>query len=164
VRGTWRVACHRVEHGDVRVNLTNTLTLREFTFLTHVSLGDDLSLHVDISDNTMWRRVDLERLGADVVARVATARLVGAQSGDVDEALGLLASDLLRRDASRDDEVTLVALASASRYATPVAEAAIRRALRAIDARDGARVRRDALIPLAAAVGLTDTLHLSRVP
>jgi hypothetical protein len=163
IRGTWSIDCGSNDVGQVRVTLTNTLTMRKFTFLTHISQGDDLSLHVDISDTTMWRRVDLERLGADVVARVAVARLLGAGSSDVEGALSLLASDLLRRDANRDDEVTLLALASAPRYVTPVGEAAIRRALFAIAARDAADAERDALVALARAVGVADTFHLSEV-
>jgi hypothetical protein len=102
-------------------------------------------------------------LGADVVARAAVARLLGAGSSDVEGALSLLASDLLRRDANRDDEVTLLALASAPRYVTPVGEAAIRRALFAIAARDAADAERDALVALARAVGVADTFHLSEV-
>jgi hypothetical protein len=162
-RGTWSIDCGANDVGQVRVTLTNTLTLRKFTFLTHTSQGDDLSLHVDISDTTMWRRVDLERLGADVVSRVAVARLLGQGSSDVEGALSLLASDLLRRDANRDDEVTLLALASTPRYVTPVGEAAIRRALFAIAARDSPDAERDPLIALATAVGVADTFYLSEV-
>ena len=162
-RGTWSIDCGANDVGQVRVTLTNTLTLRKFTFLTHISQGDDLSLHVDISDTTMWRRVDLERLGADVVSRVAVARLLGQGSSDVEGALSLLASDLLRRDANRDDEVTLLALASTPRYVTPLGEAAIRRALFAIAARDSPDAERDPLIALATAVGVADTFYLSEV-
>jgi hypothetical protein len=160
-RGTWAIEYGSNDVGEVRITLTNTLTLRKFTFLTHISQGDDLSLHVDISDNTMWRRVDLERLGADVVARVAVARLMGVGSSDVEGALSLLASDLLQRDATRDDEVTLLALASTPRFVTPVGEAAIRRALYAIAARDDPDAERDALVALARAVGVGDTFNLS---
>ena len=160
VRGTWGLQCARDEAGAVRVTLENTLTLRKFTFLTHISQGDGLALHVDISDMTMWRRVDLERLGTDVVARVAMSRLLGRGASDVEGALSVLASDLLRRNATRDDEVTLSALASVERYVTPVGEAAVRRALWAIAARDGADVQRPSLAPLALAVGVADTLHL----
>lgn len=158
-RGTWTIDCRATDVAQVRVNLTNDRTRRKFTFLTHISPGDDLSLHVDISDTTMWRRVGLERLGADVVARVAIARLVGPASGDVELALSLLAADLLRRDATSDDEVTLLALASSPRYVTPVGEAAIRRALAAIAARDHPGVARPALAPLASAVGMATTPH-----
>lgn len=161
VRGTWGVQCARDEAGAVRVTLENTLTMRKFTFLTHISQGDGLALHVDISDMTMWRRVDLERLGTDVVARVAMSRLLGRGASDVEGALSLLASDLLRRNATRDDEVTLSALASVARYVTPVGEAAVRRALWAIAARDGADVQRPSLAALALAVGVADTLHLA---
>jgi len=164
VRGTWSIECGANEVGQVRVNLTNVLTQRKFTFLTHITHGDDLSLHVDISDTTMWRRVDLERLGADVVARVAMSRLLARGSSDVEGALSVLASDLLRRDANRDDEVTLLALASTPRYVTPVGEAAIRRALFAIAARDAPDAERGSLVALARAVGVGDTLHLSEVP
>jgi hypothetical protein len=160
-RGTWGVEYSPGEGGEIRITLTNRLTARKFTFLTHVSLGDDLSLHVDISDNTMWQRVDLSELGADVVARVAMARLVGADDRDVESALALLASDLLRRSATKDDEVTLVALASTPRFVSPVSEAAIRRALLAIAAHDGATSERGYLVPLATAVGLADTFNLS---
>ncbi len=160
-RGTWGIEYQRADNGEVRVTLTNTLTLRKFTFLTHTTLGADTGLFVDISDNTMWRRVDLERLGADVVARAAVARMRGAESNDVEGALGLLASDLLRRDATRDDEVTLLALAATPRYVTPVGEAAIRRALWAIAARDHGHVEREALVLLAEAVGVSDTFNLS---
>lgn len=160
-RGTWGIECARDDAGGVRVTLENSLTLRKFTFLTNISQGEGLALHVDISDMTMWRRVDLERLGADVVARVAMSRLVGPGASDVEGALSLLASDLLRRDATRDDEVSLRALASASRFVTPVGEAALRRALWAIAARDAPDVDRSGLGALAAAVGVTDTLHLS---
>jgi len=163
MRGTWSIECGANDVGQVRVNLTNVLTLRKFTFLTHISLGEDLSLHVDISDTTMWRRVDLERLGADVVARVGVARLLGPASADVEGALNLLASDLLRRDTTRDDEVTLLALASTPRYVSPVGEVAIRRALLAIAARDDPDAEREALVALATAVGLADTFHLSEV-
>lgn len=162
-RGSWTIECARNDVAQVRVNLTNDRTRRKFTFLTHVVLGDDLGLHVDISDTTMWRRVGLERLGADVVARVATARLVGPASHDVELALSLLASDLLGRDATRDDEVTLLALARAPRYVTAVGEAAIRRALAAIAAREHAGVARPALVALASAVGMADTLHLAGI-
>ncbi len=160
-RGTWGIEYQRADNGEVRITLTNTLTLRKFTFLTHTTLGADTGLYVDISDNTMWRRVDLERLGADVVARAAVARLRGARSSDVEGTLGLLASDLLRRDATRDDEVTLLALAATQRYVTPVGEAAIRRALWAIAARDHGHVEREALVLLAEAVGVSDTFNLS---
>ncbi len=160
-RGTWGVEYQRAESGEVRITLTNTLTLRKFTFLTHTTLGEDTSLFVDISDNTMWRRVDLERLGADVVARTAVARMRGARSSDVEGALSLLASDLLRRDATHDDELTLLALAATPRYVTPVGEAAIRRALWAIAARDHGDVKREALVLLAHAVGVSDTSNLS---
>jgi len=163
-RGSWHIDFDSNDVGQVRVTLTNSRTLRKFTFLTHVSLGDDLSLHVDISDTTMWRRVDLERLGPDVVARVALARLVGPGSPDVEGALGLLASDLLRRDASRDDEVTLVALASTPRYVTPVGEAAIRRAILGIVSRDATGVERRTLLELAGAVGLADAVTLAGAP
>ena len=163
-RGSWGVDFEPNDVGQVRVTLTNSRTLRKFSFLTHVSLGDDLGLHVDISDTTMWRRVDLERLGPDVVARVAASRLIGPGSLDVEGALSLLASDLLSRDASRDDEVTLVALASTPRYVTPVGEAAIRRAILAVVSRDrGARDRR-ALLELAGAVGLVDALAAVGAP
>jgi hypothetical protein len=160
-RGTWGIEYLRADNGEVRITLTNSLTLRKFTFLTHTSLGEDSSLHVDISDNTMWRRVDLERLGADVVARVAVARMLGARSSDVEGALSLLASDLLYRVATRDDEATLLALAAAPRFVTPVGEAAIRRALLAIAARDCGEVDRESLVPLASAVGVADTFNLS---
>ena len=160
-RGTWDIEYLRADNGEVRVTLTNTLTLRKFTFLTHTTLGEDLALHVDISDNTMWRRVDLERLGHDVVARVAVARLLGAHSSDVEGALSLLASDLLRRDATRDDEATLLALAAAPRFVTPVGEAALRRALLAVASRDRGDVDRSALLALAKAVGVGDTFNLS---
>ncbi len=160
-RGTWAIEYGSNDVGEVRITLTNTLTSRKFTFLTHIFQGDDLSLHVDISDNTMWRRVDLERLGADVVARVAVARLMGVGSSDVEGALSLLASDLLHRDATRDDEVTLLALASTPRFVTPVGEAAIRRALYAIAARDDPDAERGALVALARAVGVGDTFNLS---
>jgi len=160
-RGTWRFEFHPTDGGEVRVTLTNTLTLRKFTFLTHCHFGSDSHVHVDISDNTMWRRVDLERLGADVVSRVAVARLCGRDSADVEGALSLLASDLLHRDATRDDEVVLVALASTPRVVSPVGEAAIRRALWAISARDRGERDRDALAPLARAVGIADSTHLS---
>jgi hypothetical protein len=157
-RGSWHVEVDSNDLGQIRVNLTNSRTLRKFTFLTHVVMEDNLDLHVDISDTTMWRRVDLERLGPDVIARVAVARLAGAGSCDVEGALSLLASDLLRRDATRDDEVTLVALASTPRYVTPVGESAIRRAILAIVSRDApARARRH-LSELAAAVGLSDVV------
>jgi hypothetical protein len=162
-RGTWGVEYSPGEGGEIRITLTNRLTARKFTFLTHVSLGDDLSLHVDISDNTMWQRVDLSELGADVVARVAMARLVGPDDRDVESALALLASDLLRRSATKDDEVTLVALASTPRFVSPVSEAAIRRALLAIAANDGANSERGYLVSLATAVGLADTFNLSEV-
>ncbi len=162
-RGTWSIEHAREDDAQVRITLTNRLTLRKFTFLTHTTLGEDCSLFVDISDNTMWRRVDLESLGGDVIARVATARLMGAASSDVEGALSLLASDLLRRDATRDDEVTLLALAAAPRYVSPVGEAAIRRALWAIAARDRGRLDRTSLAPVALAVGLADTWHLSGV-
>ena len=162
-RGTWGVEYSPGEGGEIRITLTNRLTARKFTFLTHVSLGDDLSLHVDISDNTMWQRVELSELGADVVARVAMARLVGPDDRDVESALALLASDLLRRSATKDDEVTLVALASTPRFVSPVSEAAIRRALLAIAAHDGATSERGYLVPLATAVGLADTFNLSEV-
>ncbi|MBW4029565.1 MAG: DUF3536 domain-containing protein [Acidobacteria bacterium] len=156
-RGTWRIDYGSRDGDQVRVTLTNTRTLRKFTFLTHVTLGVDLGLHVDISDTTMWRRVGLERLGRDVVARVALARLVAPGSSDVESALSLLAADLLDREASRDDEVTLVALASTPRYVTPVGEAAIRRALLAVAARDRVVADRQALGALASAVGLSAT-------
>ena len=163
-RGSWGVDFEPNDVGQVRVTLTNSRTLRKFTFLTHVSLGDDLGLHVDISDTTMWRRVDLDRLGPDVIARVAMSRLIGPGSLDVEGALSLLASDLLSRDASRDDEVTLVALASAPRYVTPVGEAAIRRAIQGVVSRDrGARDRR-ALLELAGAVGLADAVAAAGPP
>ncbi|MDE3031937.1 MAG: hypothetical protein KGI65_10035, partial [Acidobacteriota bacterium] len=138
--------------------LTNSRTLRRFTFLTHVTLDEGLGLHVDISDTTMWRRIDLAHLGPDVVARVALSRLMGPGSLDVEGALGLLACDLLIRDADRHDEVTLLALASTPRFVTPVGEAAIRRALLAIAARDRDGVDRALLAPLARAVGLSDLL------
>jgi hypothetical protein len=109
----------------------------------------------------MWRKVELERIGADAVARVAVARLMGRGSSDVEGALSLLASDLLRRDATRDDEVTLLALASTPRYVTPVGEAAIRRALFAIAARDDVATDRSRLVALATAVGVADTFNLS---
>jgi hypothetical protein len=160
-RGTWAIEYLPGDGAEVRINLTNALTLRKFTFLTHISQGDDLSLHVDISDTTMWRKVELERLGADAVARVAVARLMGRGSSDVEGALSLLASDLLRRDATRNDEVTLLALASTPRYVTPVGEAAIRRALFAIAARDDAATDRSRLVALATAVGVADTFNLS---
>jgi hypothetical protein len=163
-RGTWRVDYEPDDLGQVRVNLTNTLTLRKFTYLTHVALGDGLAMHVDISDNTMWVRVDLERLHDDVVARVATSRLLGAGRDDVEAALGLLAVDLLGRDATRDDEVSLVALASVPRFVSPISEAALRRALFAIAARDDGARRREALSPLARALGVADTFHLSGDP
>jgi hypothetical protein len=86
---------------------------------------------------------------------------MGARSSDVESALSLLASDLLRRDATRDDEVTLLALAAAPRYVTPVGEAAIHRALLAIAERDHGDADRDALVPLANAVGVQDTFNLS---
>jgi hypothetical protein len=160
-RGTWAIEYLRGDGAEVRINLTNALTLRKFTFLTHISQGDNLSLHVDISDTTMWRKVELERLGTDAVARVAVARLMGRGSSDVEGALSLLASDLLRRDATRDDEVTLLALASTPRYVTPVGEAAIRRALFAIAARDDVATDRSRLVALATAVGVEDTFNLS---
>jgi hypothetical protein len=160
-RGTWDIHYQRADNTEVRITLTNTLTGRKFTFQTHTTLGNDSSLFVDISDNTMWRRVDLERLGADVIARVAVARMRGARSSDVEGALSLLASDLLRRDATRDDEVTLLALAAAPRFVTPVGEAAIRRALLAIAARDHGDGEREELEPLAKAVGVGDTFDLS---
>ena len=159
-RGTWAIECRREDDG-VRVGLTNELTLRKFTFLTHTTLREEMGLFVDISDNTMWRRVELERLGSDVIARVAVARLRGATSDDVEGALSLLASDLLHRDATRDDEVTLLALAATPRFVTPVGESAIRRALWAIAARDRSRGPRASLAPLAVAVGLADSEHLS---
>jgi len=159
-RGTWDIDYAPGDDGEVRITLTNTLTRRKFTFLTHISLGDNLELHVDISDTTMWRRVDLEHLGADVVARVGVARLLGRGSGDVEGALTLLASDLLHRDATRADEVTLTALASTPRYVTPVGEAAIRRALFAIAARDAPGTDRSSLVALATAAGVADTFHL----
>ena len=159
-RGTWNIEFRRSDNDEVRITLTNRLTLRVFSFLTHVTLGENLSLHVDISDNTMWRRVDLENLGADVVARVGVARLM-PNDGDVDGALSVLAADLLSRDATRDDEVTLLALASASRFVTPVGEAAILRALRAIAARNHDFHVRHALRPLALAVGMRDDTYLS---
>ena len=109
----------------------------------------------------MWRRVELERLGSDVIARVAVACLRGATSDDAEGALSLLASDLLHRDATRDDEVTLLALAATPRFVTPVGESAIRRALWAIAARDRSRGPRASLAPLAVAVGLADSEHLS---
>ena len=160
-RGTWDIHYQRADNTEVRITLTNTLTGRKFTFQTHTTLGNDSSLFVDISDNTMWRRVDLERLGADVIARVAVARMRGARSSDVEGALSLLASDLLRRDATRDDEVTLLALAAAPRFVTPVGEAAIRRALLAIAACDHGDGEREELEPLAKAVGVGDTFDLS---
>jgi hypothetical protein len=89
------------------------------------------------------------------------ARLVGPDDRDVESALALLASDLLRRSATKDDEVTLVALASTPRFVSPVSEAAIRRALLAIAAHDGATSERGYLVPLATAVGLADTFNLS---
>lgn len=163
-RGTWRIDCGTNDVGQVRVTLTNARTLRRFTFLTHVSLGDDLGLVVDISDTTMWRRVGLERLGTDVVARVALSRLVGPGSLDVEAALSLLASDLLYRDANRDDEVSLLALASTPRYVMPGAEAAIRRAVVAIVSRDPAGADRRSLAALASAVGLGDVITAAGAP
>ncbi len=162
-RGTWAIEYSSTDDVEVRVTLTNTLTRRKFTFLTHTSLDENLNLHVDISDTTMWRRVDLEHLGSDVVARVGVARLLGTGSSDFEGALTLLASDLLRRDASRDDEVTLTALASVPRYVTPVGEAAIRRALFAIAARDALGTDRSALVALATATGVADTFNLPEV-
>ncbi|MDE3093806.1 MAG: DUF3536 domain-containing protein [Acidobacteriota bacterium] len=157
-RGSWRVDHATNDVGQIRVTLTNSRTLRRFTFLTHVTLDEGLGLHVDISDTTMWRRIDLAHLGPDVVARVALSRLMGPGSLDVEGALGLLACDLLIRDADRHDEVTLLALASTPRFVTPVGEAAIRRALLAIAARDRDGVDRALLAPLARAVGLSDLL------
>ncbi|NNN07679.1 MAG: DUF3536 domain-containing protein [Acidimicrobiaceae bacterium] len=161
-RGTWSIHYQPGESAEVRITLTNTLTLRKFTFLTHTTLGDNSALFVDISDNTMWRRVDLERLGADVISRVAVARMMGKRSSDVEGTLSLLASDLLHRRSTHDDEVTLLALAAAPRFVTPVGEAAIRRALWAIVAHDHGDVDRVALEPLVLAMGLQDTFNLSK--
>ena len=156
-RGTWDVEYSALSNGEVRVNLTNTLTLRKSTFLTHCTLGENLNLRVDISDTTMWRRVDLGELGDDVIARVALSRLAGPGSDDVEGALNLLAADLLRRDATGDDAVTLVALASAPRFVSPVSEAALRRALAAVTARDGDK-RREILKPLATVLGVAEVV------
>jgi hypothetical protein len=160
-RGTWEIEYQRADHSEVRITLTNTLTLRKFTFLTHTTLGQDSELFVDISDNTMWRRVELEHLGDDVIARVAVARMMGARSSDVEGALSLLAADLLRRRATRDDQFTLRALAARPRYVTPVGEAAIRRALWAMAAHAHGDDDHEVLAPLAKAVGVPDTFNLS---
>jgi hypothetical protein len=163
-RGTWEIEHVSDDNGEVRINLTNSLTLRKFTFLTHISQGDGMSLHVDISDTTMWAKVDMTRLGSDVIARIVIARLMGQGSFDVEGALSLLASDLVHRDVTAHDEAALVALASTPRYVTPVGEAALRRALWAIAARDQPGAHHEALVDLAGAVGLGDTFNLSGAP
>jgi Domain of unknown function (DUF3536) len=156
-RGTWGIECSWREGGEVLVHLTNALTLRRFTFLTHVSQGENLSLHVDISDTTLWRRVPLGEMGVDTIARIAVARLVAPGSDDVDAALNVLASDLLDRSPSADDEATLLALARTPRIVSPLGEAAIRRALWTMAAHDGPDVDRPALDALARAVGVADS-------
>ncbi len=160
-RGTWRIEYQPAEHDQVRVNLVNAVTLRRFTYLTYVEFGDGLEMHVDISDNTMWRRIEIDDLGADQIARVAMSRLMGAGALDVDETLNLLAAALIGRDATRADELSLLALASTARFVTPLAEAALRRALLAIAARDESAEHRAALTPLARALQLVDSRYLS---
>ena len=162
-RGDWDIDFADEGEDVVRVQLAHRLTLRRSSFLVTTTLGEGLDAHVDISDNTMWRRVALSELGDEVVARIALARLVGPGSADVDSALAVLAADLLSRDAGPGDELALVALAVTPRFVSPLAEASIRRALAAISARDQGVVR-PALADLALAVGVADTFNLPGPP
>ena len=96
-------------------------------------------------------------VGEDVVARLAMATLLGAQHLDVEAALNELATQLLARAATTEDERALVSLAGATRYVSPIGEAAIRRALLALRATRGPGGWGKPLTELAGALGLEAT-------
>ena len=95
--------------------------------------------------------------GEDVVARLAMASLLGARHLDVEGALNELATQLLARAATAEDERALVSLAGAARYVTPIGEAAIRRALLALRATRGPGGWSESLTELAGALGFEAT-------
>jgi hypothetical protein len=154
VRGLWRFAFEDIEDGRVRVLVTNAATLRRWSFATRLVCDGRFQAHVEVEGEGAQVRVGLDKVGVDVLSRVAASWLVEPGSRDYEAALNMLVAELLVREATADDEAVLLALACGPRYVTPIAEASIRRALLAIRGFDGPSRVRARLVPLYAAVGL----------
>ncbi len=157
VRGFWRMRAEPVDDDPDarRIVLTNTLTLRQSRYLTRVERLGELGAEIHVNDANSFRKIALGELGNDVVARVACSWLTGPGSENYESALDLLVARLLEQPAGSDEATVLVALASAPRYVTPIAEASIRRALTALVGQAISRSDIDLLAPLARAVGLS---------
>lgn len=160
-RGTWTATVESIGDGRLHVELLHEPTLRGSSYVAHCERIGTLSarVHVRVDGDESSRTFELNELGADVIAAVATAWLIGPDSADYEEALNLLVTELLMRRANQDDVGVLIALASAPRCVTPIGEASIRRALLAIVGRGVTGLDFGGAAALATAVGLGDLVR-----
>ncbi|HEV2427731.1 MAG TPA: DUF3536 domain-containing protein [Acidimicrobiales bacterium] len=153
-RGAWRVVVEGAGAGCYRVAVEDTRTTRRHAFDAVVNAADPRDLVISVSAKGTTTDVGLSELGGDVVARVATAWILGPDDGDAESALNGFATELLTRGAAGGDETIVRSLASAPRCVSPDGEASVRRALQAIAVQGVGTARHRPLAPLARAVGL----------
>jgi hypothetical protein len=161
-RGDWRADVAPLDDaGGAVVDLANLRTGRRRSFTTRVTRVGALGVRVCVEGATAAREFDMVDLGLDVVARVATAWLVGPSSTDFEGALRLVVAEFLTRPVTRDDVEVLLALAGAPRCVTPSGEASIRRAILAAVGGSDTSGDLELLSELTGAVGLSQALTRS---
>lgn len=158
VRGYWSGEVGLVDDGALAVTTRNVRTGRARSFRVRVTRVGELGASMVVDDEGSTRELALVDVGLDVVARVATAWLLGPGSTDYEGALNLLVAGLLSRPATRDDVEVLLALAATPRCVTAAGEASIRRAILAAVAGSESGSDLHLLSPLARAVGLERSL------
>ena len=131
---------HRVQHFEVRVEPSATWC------------GDVLVRGMNGTET----RYAFSDLGADVIAHVATSRLIAPGSEDYGSALDAFAVEVLVRGANPQDAVVLESLATSMRCVDAHAESAIRRGLLALAGRANGVLHDGRISALAHCVGLED--------
>jgi Domain of unknown function (DUF3536)/Glycosyl hydrolase family 57 len=161
-RGAWRAEVSATPgEASVRVALESTATLRRREFDARVERVGALGVRVFVREGEHAWTVGLDELGDDVVARLGAAWLVGSGSDDFEAALDLLAVRVFEAPLGPDEATALLALAGSLRYVTPLAQASIRRVLRAMFEAPVGRADLARLRSLARAAGLEDLVTMS---